>query len=110
MSHSDIFRRKFKKNALSYRELDIDANIPDAGQTMNVTESLESTVVLKSHGRATSYESCATDRRHCALRRSTLDIFFFKQEESILVLIDEFQSVRSLHNACLFFSFRSQTF
>lgn len=40
MSHSDIFRRKFKKNDLSYRELDIDANIPDAGQTMNVTESL----------------------------------------------------------------------
>lgn len=84
MSHSVIFRRKFKKNALSYQELDIDANIPDAGQTMNVTESLESTVVLKSHGRATSYESCTTDR---TLRPSSLysRYIFFKQEESILV-------------------------
>lgn len=69
------------RRTLCLRELDIDANIPDAGQTMNVTESLESIVVLKSHGRATSYESCTTDRRHCALRRSTLDIFFLNKKK-----------------------------
>lgn len=60
-------------------ELDVDANIPVARMW---TESLESTVILKSDGRTASYDPTTRAQRtedHCTLRyrsNSTLDTFF----------------------------------